>query len=336
MIRLLKLAMGRLGVLAKPPNNKTTRAFARYAWSTGEVKAGGLLVCDGFKSFHEPGLVSNTYMSDQSGLIEYKLNAAGYRGELPDPDAEIRVCLIGESVAFGEGVDYADALQSRLKTLLAQATGLPADKVNIVNLAIGGASSDFCTRSLARQFNNVQPHLILYVVPAPDRLEFNEEEDNVNYAFSNFDLERLEEAPISAQGFCDLYNPLWGCVNWAKNLLFFQQFCHMRGVEHLAISPGPDWVVTQRPAVQNFLSQIDRERYLELSVKSYRPDVAADTRHIGPETHRLLAIACIDRLAQTLGSQPDFPWQSKLVAFANARRNSDPDWKAIRQHWFVR
>src|SRR5688500_5485993 len=60
--------------------------------------------CDVRRELHVPGTATREYGSDKSGTIVYEFNSKGYRGEEYDPSAKFRVCVIGESNAFGTGL----------------------------------------------------------------------------------------------------------------------------------------------------------------------------------------------------------------------------------------
>ncbi len=74
-----------------------------------------------------------------SGEIPYRINADGFRDRLyarPKPPGVYRVVVIGDSIAFGYGVEQEQGFTERLEALLAELA--PEARVEVLNMGIGG------------------------------------------------------------------------------------------------------------------------------------------------------------------------------------------------------
>jgi lysophospholipase L1-like esterase len=80
---------------------------------------------------HQPGL-----RTEYQG-VPVRFDELGFRDDpvVPKRPHELRILLLGDSVAFGWGVRREEALESRLESLLAAAWDRP---VSVVNTAVGG------------------------------------------------------------------------------------------------------------------------------------------------------------------------------------------------------
>ncbi len=74
-----------------------------------------------------------------TGDALYRINEDGFRGPRharPKPDRVLRGLVVGDSIAFGYGVEEASAFPRVLEKQLA--TRIPSKRVEVVNLGVGG------------------------------------------------------------------------------------------------------------------------------------------------------------------------------------------------------
>jgi lysophospholipase L1-like esterase len=74
-----------------------------------------------------------------TGDVLYRINADGFRGpryERPRPDGRWRIVVLGDSVAFGYGVEESQAFPQVLEARLSER--LPGAGFEVVNLGVGG------------------------------------------------------------------------------------------------------------------------------------------------------------------------------------------------------
>ncbi len=291
---------------------------------------GTLQRCDSRTQLHKPNVVRNTYGGDTSGTVEYRFNSAGYRSEEIDPNARIRVLLVGESHALGTGVAFDQTLGQRFKTHVAEALDLPPASVNVVNLAVGGASADYCLRTLLRQFDAVAPTLVIAVLPPFDRIEDWTETGPQTYRVSGIDPDGIENAPIPVQGFLDLFNPEAGRMNLVKNALMIEAACAQRGIEHILVSEDLRPRHFETPYLQPVYAQLDQARLVLHGLFEFRADAAADNSHAGAATHEALAIRILSRYAALLRAGGDARGD-RLARHATQQKDTSADWAFIQK-----
>lgn len=112
------------------------------------------------------------YDTDQSGLVEYRFNSLGYRGEEYDPQAARHVFACGCSYMFGSGVDYEVTAAHQFKLRYAEAHGLPPEQVNLLNFSMGSASNDYIARTVVSQMMRVKPDLVVVEFTHLTRAEY--------------------------------------------------------------------------------------------------------------------------------------------------------------------
>lgn len=294
-----------------------------------------LFPCDVRTESHIPNYSTTHYGEDRTGTIAYNFNSAGFRSEELDPNAEYRICLLGESAAVGVGVEFEQTVGQRFKSYLADALGKSPSSVNLVNLAVDGASADYCVRMFLRQLDIIQPHLVLTFLPFMDRIEFYDQNLIANYIFSAIDLDKLEDAPDSVLGFCDLYTPSLGKANLSKNFLMLQTICSLQGIEHLSTSRflyPPDF---RHPIARTFFDYLDLKRLVLHSHVDDALDLAVDDMHIGPLTHDILAIALLERFANVLIAEGKTEWGEAISGHVGTQQDANPNWKPAHdtEHW---
>lgn len=107
--------------------------------------------------------------------IYYKINQAGFRDdEFADPVAnpkqadEYRIVVLGDSVAWGWGVDMTQAWPQVLERSLVNA--IPGKRVTVYNLAVNGYSTPQEVRVMEKVGRRYQPDLVIlnYVLNDPE------------------------------------------------------------------------------------------------------------------------------------------------------------------------
>jgi hypothetical protein len=98
----------------------------------------------------------------ETGEIRYRVNADGFRGRRyarPKPDRTFRVLVLGDSIAFGYGVEeeqtFSHLMEARLQRLVTDRS------VEVVNLAGGGYNPYNELALLADVGASYQPDLVL-------------------------------------------------------------------------------------------------------------------------------------------------------------------------------
>lgn len=297
----------------------------------GPKPGASLLPCDTRSMLHAPGEIKKSYGSDTSETVEYRFNSAGYRSEELDPGAKLRILIVGESHALGNGVPFECSLGQRFKHHLAQALNWPEAAINVINLSVGGASADYCARTLLRQIDGVAPDLVLGLLPVADRIEDYTAKQAKNYKVSDIDIEEIENAPIPVQGFIDLYNVHFGRMNLAKNALLMQSICRLRGIESILVSEVLRPKNYQTAILSPVYEQLDQGRLLLHRFFEKRADLAADGMHAGKRTHEALAIRMLTRYAALLSADGQEDWGGRLSAHVERLKSESPDWAFVRQ-----
>lgn len=290
-----------------------------------------MLPCDTRRADHFPNAISHLYGADQSGKITYSFNSAGFRSEELDPDAQRRILLVGESHAFGLGVAFDDCFGQRIKLHLSRASGCDPCEVNVINLAVGGASADFCARTMLRQIDIVRPDLVVALLPLPDRIEDYTKDRAANYNLSAIDVDRIADMPLPVQGFLDLYNPVMGRVNLAKNALLMQMACYLRGIDYLFLSEDLRPENYDTPILAPLYDQLDHGRILPLhGFFEHRADQAEDGLHTGPATHEAVALRILTRLAALWQHAGACDKGEKLAAYLEREKHRNAAYKMVR------
>ena len=97
-----------------------------------------------------------------SGTTLYEINADGFRGPVqvrPKPPGRFRVVILGDSIAFGYGVEEAAAFPRVLESELARRA--PGSNVDVVNLGVGGYNAWNEARVLEDVGVSYDPDLVL-------------------------------------------------------------------------------------------------------------------------------------------------------------------------------
>jgi len=161
--------------------------------------------------------------NDRTGLVQYKINSAGFRGK----DFEnIDLITLGCSITFGIGVDQDKTWPYRL-----------AEKGNltVANLSKPAGSPDTCFRFASYWIPELKPKYVVYLQPPPGRLEILKS-----------DLFQREQGQLTINntGVIDkrLYsmynawirNKINNDLNYQKNKLAIAQLCTNNNIEFLS------------------------------------------------------------------------------------------------------
>ncbi len=291
------------------------------------VKPRGLTLqpCDVRLSEHAPGRTTHQQGMDRSGTILYAFNSLGYRSEEVNPAAKFRLCVIGESHAFGLGVTFEATFGYRLKQHIATALGLGLHEVNLINLSVGGASADYCVRTIFRQLADFAVDLLVFQLPREDRTEYVEGNDFLSLNVSAVDLGMIKDAPPPLLAFCDYYAPSVGQINLMKNALMAQAFLKERRINVVLATHNPQFSQNTLPYLQPFFAQLDPGAVLQHSFFAARADKAADNTHAGPRSHAAFAIAALGSYGNQLRGWGNIRLGAKIAAHAAHLQATDPD-----------
>ncbi|MFT7676276.1 MAG: hypothetical protein ACI8QC_000246 [Planctomycetota bacterium] len=94
------------------------------------------------------------------------INSSGFRGpefSAPQPDV-LRIALVGDSFAFGSGVEFEDTLGARLELALAE-RGQPA---LVLNCGVPGYNAGDVATNLETYVLPLEPHVVVYLAFAND------------------------------------------------------------------------------------------------------------------------------------------------------------------------
>jgi hypothetical protein len=282
-----------------------------------------VLPCDVRLTMHRPGRVVQIVHAEGSLPVTYAFNAKGYRSEDFDPDALFRVIVVGESLAHGTALAFEDTFAFRLKRHLATALGLAPVRVNVLNFAVSGASSDYCARTVLRQVPRVPADLVICHLPKEDRVEYIEDGMFSDYHITGVDPARLAEAPETYLGFCEYYNTDIGRINQLKNILIIQNTLQKHGIAGGIVLEELDEPGSPQEHLRPFREAIDWTRILTHSHFELCMDLAEDDSHAGPRTHAVFAIALLDFCG---GLMADPSAGQALRRHAQQLMSTDPDW----------
>ncbi|MDO8835302.1 MAG: hypothetical protein Q7V01_06880 [Vicinamibacterales bacterium] len=272
------------------------------------------------------------YDTDQSGRIEYRFNALGYRGEEFDPDAKRHIYVCGCSYMFGLGVDYTETAAYKFKRLYADAHGLAPEQVNLLNFSMGSASNDYIGRTLVSQMMRKKPDLVVAAYTHLTRAEyvnagdlgphvyaigpwytFREKWDERLTQAQQVDVEGVDSADAldflieAGMGYYTYYTDDLGVLSFLRNALMVQLLCEKLRVPYVAALA--DW---QRfwSALDGFASgplaaALDKSVFIPPSemrppmpeaefLQRLKDDVAADGIHFGGWYHGYFAQKFLD------------------------------------------
>jgi len=279
---------------------------------------------------HQAGKIVSRYGTDQSGLVEYRFNSLGFRGEEYDPDAEFRVLICGSSTAFTTGVPDEDTWWHMLKAPLAAQKGISPDAINVLNFAEGGCSYDYVSRVTLTQAERVRPDIIVISTGAikcgeliTDKIEeiadrgFNISRGLMKYA-RNPDPESLkvpDNPDIGLDAWREIFHKAVSYFGFntgstflldaLKNLYIVQAYCESRNIPFVCWARKRDSLQTQlaqrnlSKPVSEFLELINVSRVLSLDIDNI--DKANDGLHPGPRAQAFIASEVMKTLKSLYG-----------------------------------
>lgn len=314
---------------SKPTDGATRGTFlARLRDEPGAAvqPQAGLKPCDARRRDHLPGRVTRVYGQDTSETVEYRFDSSGYRGEEYRSDAKVRICVIGESHAFGTGVHFEETFGFRLKAMLAKVMGLNLHDVNLLNFSFGGASADYCARTLHRQLPQVSVDFVVCVVPPMDRIEFKNGKIYNSLVVGSVDVTQLEKLPSHLLGYCEYYSHEVGRLNRVKNLLLMQGLLRSLDIEYVFAVENMPTAGDGFDAIDPYLSALDEERVMRHRFFLPKFDRAADGDHAGPRTHGAFAIQLFHHFGWLLRSRQMIDLADRIEAQASRLMAEDADY----------
>jgi hypothetical protein len=253
--------------------------------------------------------VLTTFSGDVSGKVTYAFNSLGFRGEEFQPAADRHIFVSGCSIAFGLGLDYADAWVSLFRRGYANIHGLAESSVNLQNFSTSGCSNGYIARSLIGQCERFRPTLALATLTFPDRAELLL--NNRSYNIGQWCLKDAFDAGAKEDGHhdelrqlirrkarahYDLYSPLAGEQDVLKNALLLQFYFQTRGIPFLiVIVRAGDSQIPNHVLLKSWSDLLDPRRVQTLAMRDCLVDVSASPGHPGPAGSRLIAETFLSR-----------------------------------------
>jgi hypothetical protein len=232
------------------------------------------------------------FASDRSGLVRYRFNSAGFRGDEYDPDAHLRVAVFGCSYTFGLGLPYEDCWPSQLRALLAELHGLAPGAVNLVNLSSPGSSNAFIARTLLGQCHAVDFDLVLAYFTHANRHEYycDSQAYNLGPWVARQDPAAIAEDPArealqaAAQSYYSFFEMDWGLADALKSILLAQFFLQSRGIPFIFGCVDEGWSSSDFPVLVHLRELLDPARVFPVGrplLKQFIADTGTVAAHPG-------------------------------------------------------
>lgn len=282
--------------------------------------------CDVRHDLHVPNSVTRAYGVDRTGTISYAFNSLGYRGEEYDPAAKFRICVIGESCAFGVGINLEDTFGHKLKLHIAAALGLEPGEVNLINFSFGGASADYCVRTLYRQLPECTLDLLIWQLPPPNRTEYFDGKIFHSYSANAVTPQNRESAPIPLVAFCDYYNEQVGGIGLVKNVLLMQALLKERKIDYVLATEDKLFAMTEAGYLKDFADDLDPRPILLHRYLASRVDLAADGVNAGLRCHAAFAVALMAYYGQLLLERGSRQIGGRIADYASRFMDTDQNW----------
>lgn len=288
--------------------------------------------CDTRLDGHAPNTTTLTYGADQSGVIRYDFNSCGYRGEEYDPSAKFKLCVIGESHAFGTGVAQEETFGHKLKQHIAAALGLGRGEVNVTNLSAGGVSADYCVRTLYRQIPECAADLVILHLPPPNRTEYIDGRQFHSFRANSLTKDNIGRVPLRLLAFCDYYNQHMGSINAVKNALLAQAFLRERKINYVLATQDGLAGLRDIEYAKAYADQLDTGAVFQHRYFLSRADLAADGHHGGPRCHAAFAIALLGLFGEMQMARGNADLGRRICSHASDLRANDQEWMKCNLH----
>lgn len=282
--------------------------------------------CDVRRSMHVPGSVTNNIVRNENGSIVYRFNSHGYRSEEFNPKAKFRICVVGESHAFGLGVPFEQTFGFLLKTYFASAFDYKPDDVNLLNFSVCGASADYCVRTIVRQLADCPVDFLVFYLPLPDRVEYFSGSAFHSFSPATVNIDKIDTTLPELLGFCEYYNIHVGRTNMIKNLLLAQGFLHQHKIPYVVLTQDLPPQDDEKIYYRDYFRALDTSRILWNQFFRWRVDLAADRRHGGPVTHSAVAIQVLSFFGRLQLASGHKAMARRIEKIAAPLRGSDAGW----------
>jgi hypothetical protein len=285
--------------------------------------------CDVFRNEHVPGKVTRMYASDKSGTVLYEFNSKGYRGEEYDSAAKFRICVIGESYAFGVGIPLEETFAYKLKQHISASLTLHLDEINLINLSVSGASADYCVRTIYRQLSDCRVDLLVCHFPELARIEYIAKRGYRMYNVGSA-LKNLSKAPISLLGYCDYYDHNVGKSNQLKNALLAQAFLKERKIDYILATQDLPRTRQDFVYLEDYFDRVDASAVLWHKCFRTKADLAADGVHSGPRCHAAFAIEVLSLFGHMQLERGQEHRGRRIANYGSRLRATDEDWRYVK------
>ena len=291
-----------------------------------------MMDCDIRRDLHVPKRIAHEYGVDKTGTITYEFNSLGYRGEEYDPAAKFKICVIGESYAFGVGVDLKDTFGHKLKQHIAASLCLDPCDVNLVNFGVGGASADYCVRTLYRQLAESTVDLLICQLPPANRTEYFDGKIFHAYAVNAVTSRNRQGAPIPLVAFCDYYNEQVGRIGLIKNVLLMQAFLKERGIAYVLAAEDELLEMLEADDLKDYLDWLDPRHVLLHRYFVSKADRAAGGTNAGPRCHAAFAIELLSFYGRMQLERGNNEIGDRILQQAQGLKQHDQDWNYCNTH----
>jgi len=269
---------------------------------------------------HVPNTSSHCCNHDRSGLVLYRYNSLGFRGEEYNPNAKFHIFVCGPSEAFGLGLNEEDNWNHQFKLLYAAEKKVDPVEVNLLNFSQIGASMDYIARVTISQCQRIKPDLMICALSPSSRTEYFTDEENryfsekaVTFNPSMYNLlshhdendffrQRTEclseddhdELLTAVEGFYSFYTERVGLINRLKNILLIQQYCKANNISNLIwtlhrFGLEKELSLNLPDSIRALSDCIDYNNIYTHGVLHPNHQKAADGIHPGPEVNKEVA-----------------------------------------------
>jgi hypothetical protein len=282
--------------------------------------------------------VLTTFSGDVSARVTYEFNSLGFRGEEFCAAADRHIFVSGCSIAFGLGLDYAEAWVSVFRRGYAELHHLPPASINLQNFSTSGCSNAYIARTLIGQCERFRPTLALATLTFPERAELLHNGRSYNIgrwclmdtwddgaADDGHDRTLRDLIRTKARAHYDLYSPLAGEQELLKNALLLQLYFQSRGIPFLiAMVRTGDGRFPADELLAPWRDLLDRQRVFTILMRDCLVDESASRFHPGPAGSRMIAERFLSRYRELHAHAPAAGNRLAIDALADTlRRNHD-------------